>query len=294
MTSTATDRLPDFVLIGSMKCGTSTLAVQLAAQKGVFVTTPKEPNFFSDDEIYSRGLDWYRALFDAARPGDIRGEASTHYTKLPTYPDTLARMQVVLTAPKLIYMIRNPVTRAVSHYIHEWSEGRMGHDPLAEFARHSEMLDYGRYGWQITPFIEAYGRDAVLLTSLEGLKSDPQGELTRVAAHIGLERAEWKDDLGAQNVSAERVRKFPMQKLLIDNPVAETLRRTLVPRSLREKIRKSRTIRERPELPDDLRARLEAAFLKDRDVLAGHFPDHPALTQCYPFAGQAAAQAVHA
>ena len=59
---------PDFIIIGAMKCGTSTLAAQLACQDGVFLTTPKEPNFFSDDEIYARGHGWYRSLFAAAAP----------------------------------------------------------------------------------------------------------------------------------------------------------------------------------------------------------------------------------
>ncbi len=58
--------LPDFLIVGAMKCGTSTLAAQLGAQPGLFMTTPKEPNFFSDDDVYARGMAWYRALFDAA------------------------------------------------------------------------------------------------------------------------------------------------------------------------------------------------------------------------------------
>ena len=58
--------LPDFVIIGAMKCGTSTLAAQLGAQDGVFMTTPKEPNFFSDDAVFAQGLPWYESLFEAA------------------------------------------------------------------------------------------------------------------------------------------------------------------------------------------------------------------------------------
>ena len=80
---------PDFIIIGAMKCGTSTLATQLGDQAGLFMTTPKEPNYFSDEAVYSQGPDWYAALFEAAGDGDIRGEASTHYTKQPTYPKTL-------------------------------------------------------------------------------------------------------------------------------------------------------------------------------------------------------------
>ena len=85
-------RLPDFLIIGAMKSGTSTLQAQLAVQPGLFMTTPKEPNFFSDDDIYAKGIDWYRSLFDAAAAGDLKGEASTHYTKLPDYPDTVTRL----------------------------------------------------------------------------------------------------------------------------------------------------------------------------------------------------------
>lgn len=280
-----TENLLDFLIIGAMKCGTSTLQAQLACQQGVFMTTPKEPNFFSDDDVFARGMGWYRGLFADAGPGDLKGEASTHYTKLPTHPRTLERLRPHLAAPRLVYMIRNPLQRAVSHYIHEWSEGRMGADPLAEFSNHPEIVDYGRYGMQIAPWIEAYGRDAVLLTSLEQLKADPQGELSRVARHIGLsDPAIWQDDLGAQNVSAERVRRIPFENLLIYNPIATALRRRLVPKRLRSAIRDARKIKSRPELPEELRRDLQTRFLTDRTVLQGFFPDHPALDLCYPFA----------
>lgn len=281
--------LPDFLIIGAMKCGTTTLQVQLAAQPGIFMTTPKEPNFFSDDAVFARGIDWYRSLFAAAHPGDLKGEASTHYTKLPTHPNTIARLRPHLVAPRLIYMIRNPLDRAVSHYIHEWSEARMGSDPAAEFARHPELVDYGRYGWQIAPWIKTFGREAILLTSLEQIKAEPQRELARVARHIGLSGSvTWHSDLAAQNISAERPRKLPLERLLIGNPVATVLRRALVPKAVRNAIRNSRKIKTRPTLPAHLRASIQERFLKDRDDLARHFPDHPALQLCYPFAAQPA------
>ena len=120
--------LPDFVIIGAMKCGTTTLASQLGAQPGIFMSTPKEPNFFSDDAVYAQGIGWYRRLFDPAPDGTLRGEASTHYTKLPTYPDTTTRLSETLEDPKLIYLIRDPMARAVSHYIHEWTQGVISSD----------------------------------------------------------------------------------------------------------------------------------------------------------------------
>lgn len=276
---------PDFIVIGAMKCGTSTLAKQLELQRGVFMTTPKEPNFFSDDAIFAQGPGWYAALFDGAAPGDLKGEASTHYTKLPTYPQTVARMQAALPALRLVYMIRNPMERAVSHYIHEWSEGRLGEDADAAFASSPEIVDYGRYGMQIAPFIEAYGRAAIHLTSLEQIKADPQGEFAAICAHLGMpEGALWIEDLPAQNVSAERIRKLPLHGLLVDNPVATALRRVLIPKALRSWVREGRTVRTRPEIPQALQVQMRGIFLEDRARLAAFFPDHPALTRCYPFA----------
>lgn len=274
--------LPDFLIVGAMKCGTTTLAVQLAAQPGVFMTTPKEPNFFSDDEIWAKGEGWYRGLFAAAAEGDLRGEASTHYTKLPTYPETLARMGTLLEAPRIVYMMRNPVERAVSHYIHEWSEGRMGDEPVAAFAAHPEVIDYGRYGMQIAPFVARFGAANVCLTSLETLTAAPEAEFARIGAFLGRDLV-WQGDLGAQNVSAERSRRLPLHGLVVDNPVADALRRTLVPKRIRTWIREGRRIERRPELPATLREALEGAFAEDRAALAALFPGHPALAACYPF-----------
>lgn len=277
--------LPDFLIIGAMKCGTSTLQVQLAAQEGVFMTTPKEPNFFSDDAVWARGRNWYEGLFATAAAGQLKGEASTHYTKLPTHPRTLERMQQVLpSAPRLVYMIRNPLDRAVSHLVHEWTEARMPADPERAFADHPELVDYGRYGMQAAPFVAAYGADRIQLTSLERLTAEPEAEFARICDFLGIEGAAWRADIAPQNVSAERVRKLPLHGLLVANPVATALRRALVPKALRDRIRRGRRMSVRPHLTDALRARLTATFLDDRTRLAALFPGHPALVDCYPFA----------
>jgi hypothetical protein len=281
-----TDPVVDFLIIGAMKCGTTTLQAQLATQPGIFMTTPKEPNFFSDDPVYAQGQGWYQSLFADAAPGDLKGEASTHYTKLPTYPQTVTRMKQVLTAPKLIYVIRNPVTRAVSHYIHEWSEGRMSQDAIAAFASDATLQAYSHYPMQLAPFIDAFGLDAVHLTSLELMKTDSDGEMAKISNHLQMSTPlVWDHDMGAQNVSAKRVRRLPLQGLLVDNPVAAFLRHTLVPKAVRNRIREGRTIATRPELPQELQRQLEAAFTPDRAALETLFPGHPALPLCYGFTG---------
>lgn len=276
--------LPDFVIVGAMKCGTSTLAAQLGAQPGLFMTEPKEPNFFSDDAVYGKGLDWYESLFAGAAPDDLKGEASTHYTKRPTHPDTLPRMAGVLEAPKIVYLIRDPVARAVSHYIHEWTMGVMSGEIDAAFDRHEELVAYGCYAMQIAPYIEAFGRDNVLVLSLEAMKGAPQQTLERACAFLGYGGTpHWRDDLAQMNASAERIRRFPLHRLVFDNPVATRLRRALIPQGLRDRIRKSRQMQDRPEMSDATRQRLIARFAEDYEALQRLVPDRPDLRASYPF-----------
>ncbi|MEL6169580.1 MAG: sulfotransferase [Pseudomonadota bacterium] len=275
---------PDFLIVGAMKCGTSTLAAQLAAQTGVFMTTPKEPNYFSDDDIYAKGPEWYASLFAPASPGDLKGEASTHYTKMPTYPETLDRLAAVLPSPKIIYVIRNPVARAVSHYIHEWTQGVMSGDIDDQFARHPELVDYGRYAMQIRPFLDRFGSENVLLLTQETMRSDPQGLLSEVADFLGRPgEFTWRDDLGDQNVSAAREKKLPLHSILVANPVATALRRTLVPQGLRDWVKERRRMTDRPELTETLREMLETNFTDDFAELRALFPVRQDLTLTYPF-----------
>src|SRR5262249_9316045 len=151
------DRQPDFIVIGAMKSATTTLHEQLARQPGIFMSRPKEPNFFSDDANYVRGLSWYRSLFPGRDGVVLRGESSTHYTKLPTYPRTVKRMTQSLRDVKLIYVMRHPIDRLVSHYMHERSldSVRAGIDEAIEEV--PILVDYGRYGMQLLPYLEVYG-----------------------------------------------------------------------------------------------------------------------------------------
>src|SRR3974390_1289373 len=95
---------PDFIVIGAMKSATTTLHEQLARQPGLYMSRPKEPNFFSDDRNYARGLESYHPCFEGCGEEQLVGESSTHYTKLPTHPHTVSRMVRALPHVKLIYV----------------------------------------------------------------------------------------------------------------------------------------------------------------------------------------------
>ncbi|MEM7271203.1 MAG: sulfotransferase domain-containing protein [Pseudomonadota bacterium] len=273
--------LPDFLIIGAMKCGTSTLQAQLKAQSGVFMTDPKEPNFFSDDDVYAKGLDWYRGLYGDAPEGALKGEASTHYTKLPTYPDCVSRMRKDLDRPKLVYLVRNPVERLISHYLHLWSMREAPDDFETALSSDPTLVAYSQYSMQIEPFVNWVGSQNIFLTSLERLKSRRSGELADIGEFLGIDTA-WVDASERMNASADRARAIPLQGLILDNPVAAGLRRALVPKSLRTAIR-NRLIRQEPELATETRSRLQALFAPDFAKLQKMFPDSSRYEAAYAF-----------
>lgn len=256
---------PDFIVIGAMKAATSTFHEQLARQEGIFMSEEKEPCFFSDDSVFARGEEWYRSLFAEAPEGSLRGESSTHYTKLPTYPDTVRRMRALVPDAKLIYILRHPIDRLVSQYVHEWTVNRIRVGIEEAIERHEELVAYSRYAWQVAPYLEAFGPDRVLPVLFDSLSSRPDAELERVCGFLGYERKpSWADDLEPQNVSAERLRETPLVDFLVNNPVVRRLRHTLAPRWLRDRAKSLWMLNERPRIRDDVRERLEALF--DREL----------------------------
>lgn len=260
--------LPSFIIIGAMKSATSSLYDQLLLQPGIFMPELKEPNFFSNDEQYSRGLDWYKSLFDDAEEGDLIGEASTHYTKLPTYPKTIERLQQQIKSPRLIYVLRHPIERLISQYMHQWSEGEISCKIDEAVTRHPEIVSYSCYAQQLEPFIEAFGKEAILPVLMSDIKNRPQEVLEEVCQFIGYKgEVKWKFDLAMSNVSSQRVRKFPLYDLIIENPIAKALRRSLIPKSLRTKVRNQFTMQEKPALNENMITQLEQRFDEELKIL---------------------------
>lgn len=260
---------PDFIVIGAMKSATSSLHVQLATHPGIVMSEPKEPNFFSDDDQHERGVDWYSGLFGRPGQGDLCGESSTHYTKLPDYPETIPRMKALLPDVKLIYVMRHPIDRLVSHYIHQWTQNVIRCDINDALDRHPELINYSRYSYQLAPYFEAYGKRSVLPVFFGALKQQPQTEFERIARFIGYQGSvTWKDELGAQNVSTERIRRFRGYRLIVDSSPLAFLRRSLVPQALRDMVKARLSMKQRPTLEDSNIARLESTFNEDLHTLS--------------------------
>lgn len=261
-------RFPDFIIIGAMKSATSSLHTQLSLQDGIFMSSPKEPNFFSDDEIYDRGTDWYKNIFSEAENSDICGESSTHYTKIPTFPYTISRIQDNITRVKFVYVVRHPIDRLISHYIHEWSQNVIKCDINEAVNLHPELVEYSLYHKQIAPYIEAFGRDAILIIAFQQIIHSPQKTLERICAHVGYDKSPtWVIEEKSKNISSQRIRSFPFYDLLVKSNIATAVRRHLVPKQLRAAIKNQLVIGHRPELNAATQLKLENIFDEDLQQL---------------------------
>lgn len=241
-----------------MKCGTSTLHEQLASRRRFFMSTPKEPNFFSDDAAYHRGMTAYEALFTAALPSQIVGESSTHYTKLPTFDGVADRIFEHTPHARLIYVVRDPMARLVSQYVHEWSNIEV-REPIDEAVRiHERFVAYSCYYRQLEPFLARFGPERIALVFFEKMIADPVSELERVARFVGDDAEEpfvWHEEIARQNVGADRLRKSALREGFKATKAGAFLKRVLPP-SLKDSLKSFWKMKKRPELSSEVEAEL--------------------------------------
>jgi len=174
--------VPDFYLIGAMKAGTTSLYWDLGAHPSVAFTFDKEPNVLaSPAPCLQAYLEEYSVQFPHARKTSICGDASTAYSKWPTYKGVpeLAAM-VSGEQAKVLYSVRDPVERAVSHYRHLCeNEGlEVSFDAAVEHV--PEIIAYSRYSKQIEPWLEVFGEDNVRLINFEEYKASRLVVINRI------------------------------------------------------------------------------------------------------------------
>ena len=182
-------RLPDFLIIGAMKAGTTSLYRDLMTNPAVSMPYKKEPaNLTRDEVLTDPGRRAYAALFEGAEPGQICGEASTGYTKLPRFPG-VPRRALELLGPDLraIYVVRDPVARIISHHFHEWTSKEIARGIDEAVRAEPRYIDYSRYAMQITPWIDTLGRDRVLVLRFETYVERRRESVDEVCRFLGVE-----------------------------------------------------------------------------------------------------------
>ena len=186
-------RLPDFIIIGTMKGGTTALHHDLGRHPDIATSATKELDFFIEGPSrfswgnWDRGLDWYKSHFRSTRR--LCGEASPNYTNYPRFPDVPARMHGILPQAKLIYVVRHPVERVLSHWVHRYAAGREAL-PFQEALESDADLYLQRscYALQLRQFLAFYPRDQVFVTSQERLLARRAETLQDVVAFLGVSK----------------------------------------------------------------------------------------------------------
>ena len=185
-------RLPDFLIVGAAKSGTSSLFSYLARHPAIFGSDPKEPCYFDPHANLDRGLLWYRQLFADAERWQLCGEASTNYTRYPQVPGVPARIQATVPDAKLIYLMRHPVDRAYSHYVHAYTKEEYPRDRFElnfeEFAAaYPRVLDSSDYALQLKQYFERFPREQMLLLFMGDLERDPLQVCREVFTFLGVD-----------------------------------------------------------------------------------------------------------
>lgn len=285
-------RLPDIMLVGAAKSGTTTIAHQFTRHPGIFLPmAKKEPHFFSfggekpayTDPDFVRTLVWkpgdYAALYSSAPPGTAIADCSTSY--LYRYRTAVAHIQRVY-GPKagdlsMSAILRDPVERAYSHWLYLV---RNGHEELP-FGQAVEpavveqrklnrwgfdYLGYGLYAEAVEHFQAAFPGFKVYL--LEDLK-DLQGTFDDICNRAGL------SSTGVELVQSNPggiPRNRALVRTLRRNPVVRALSH-LLPDSLRNNVRAKRDgllrqALERPEMPAAAREKLNSFYRPDVERLS--------------------------
>jgi len=181
---------PDFLIIGAMKAGTTSLYRDLLTNPAVFMPLDKEPESLTrDDVLTDAGRREYEALFAGARDGQVTGEASTAYTKLPDYPGVPQRAVELLGRDlKVIYLVREPVARIASQHYHEFSAGTMDTRDIDEAVRkYPRLLNWTRYAMQARPWIDALGEDNVCIVRFECYIADRPACVAELSEWLGID-----------------------------------------------------------------------------------------------------------
>jgi hypothetical protein len=252
------------IVIGAQKSGTTSLYSMLSLHPAIAMSREKETDFFCAAELGRDPRSRYFKQFD--RKATWYGEASPLYTMYHEFPGVAGRIVEVFPSARLIYIVRDPVERAVSQYKHEYLTGqtRLSGQALAGSEDFARFIETSRYHRQLSEYYEHFDPKQILILDFAGLKSDPQAMMDKICAFLSLDSIPVEQS-HRKNTGEELARR---PKLLIrywDSPVLNLLRRVL-PKSLLRGIKDLMRFlpkREAPEMDDSARKALRDALARD-------------------------------
>jgi hypothetical protein len=216
-------------------------------------------------------MDWYRGRFDGRFP--VRGESSPHYTNLPRYTGVAERLHEHVPDAKLIYMVRDPIARILSHWRHAVGAGYETR-PMDEVLTRDDQgyVARSRYWMQLQPYLEHFPRERIAVIAQEELHADREGTMRRAFGFAGVDEdftseqfeREWEKS------TAKESDRYQFMEKLIKLPGFRAFDRNFdrLPEPLRWRVEKvvhdpEAPSAPKPELPDEIRMQLISLFRED-------------------------------
>jgi hypothetical protein len=227
--------LPDFIVIGAAKSGTSTLYRYLIKHPDLYIHWKKEIEYFCNEKNYSLGLDWYKEHFITPSNKELCGDMSTTYSRWPHTPDVPERIYKLIPEVKFIYILRHPVERTYSHYLHHMRDGiTMTFEEALE--KDNIYVDCSKYMMQINHYLRFFPKEKFLVIFLNGLKNNPVETLNKVQDFLEVERVNLVDEqqIVANKASADwYIRKKTTDR--IKNMPGGMILRKILPSAVKDK-----------------------------------------------------------
>jgi hypothetical protein len=259
--------LPNLIIIGAMKCATTSLHYYLNLHPQVSMVGRKELNFFISERNWGKGLSWYGSNFIST--ADVRGETSPAYANYPRFSGVPERMYSVVPEAKVIYLVRDPIDRIISHYIHNFVIGlekRSVENALKDFDN-CTYTRQSRYYMQLEQYLKYYPPSNILIITREDLYRYRERTLKEVFRFLGVDEAFFSKDFARlRNQSKYKRHQNKLGSHLAK--IFESRVNHLMPRKVRGYAKQMIYLpfskkMERPRLGDSLRQNLIAYLRED-------------------------------
>jgi hypothetical protein len=178
--------LPNLIVIGAQKCGTSGLHHYLGLHPEIAMSSSKELNFFIAERNWDRGPEWYREQFDPR--ASVRGESSPNYTAYPHHAGVPERMRSLVSDARLIYLVRDPIDRIAAHWVHNYAKRREKGDIAATVMHpNTTYVLRSQYFMQLRQFLNHFPADRILVLDQADLRHRRQDTLRTVFSFVGVD-----------------------------------------------------------------------------------------------------------
>ncbi len=271
------DTLPNFIIIGGLKCGTTSIHHYLGLHPDINMSKPKELNFFAAEQNWDLGLDWYRGRFDSRVK--VNGESSPHYTNRPRFNGVADRIHQYCPDARLLYMVRDPIKRILSQWVHATGAGYETRDFVPTLSLpDTSYIHRSMYWMQLQPYLEKFDRGQIEIITQEELGSDREGTMRRTFSFLDVDSEFTSEqfDREWEKSSAKQDDKYQFMEKLIKLPGFRSFDRNFdrLPESMRWMVEKvvhspDKPPAPKPDIPDDLMATLKGRFREDVAGLEG-------------------------